>query len=138
MNRQTGFTLTELMITVAILIILAAIAVPNYRGHVLRSQRSDAMAALLRVAAAQEKFYLQNNTYTNDLGASGLDLGTASGDGHFTLQINNADLQGFDAAATATGGQTADKKCAFFSLDEQGTKFARDDDENNTTDICWR
>lgn len=138
MNRGKGFTLTELIITIAILMILAAIAVPNYRGHVLRSQRSDAMAALMRIAAAQEKFYLQNNTYTDELGADGLDTGTISSNEHFTLQVQNAGLQGFDAEATAAGGQTADKKCVFFSLNEQGEKKAEDDSGNDTTSTCWR
>lgn len=138
MKAQRGFTLTELMITVAILIILAAIAVPNYRGHVLRSQRTDAMSALLRISAAQEKFYLQNNTYTDVLGPAGLNTGTVSANRHFNLSIRNAGLQGFDAQATVTGGQAADKKCVFFSLDEQGRKLARDADGNETTESCWR
>ena len=47
--------------------VLAAIAVPSYRQYVLRSHRAEAKTALLNVAAAQERFYLQNNTYTTDL-----------------------------------------------------------------------
>ena len=64
--RMHGVTLIELLIVIVVIGILAAIAVPSYRNYVLRAQRTDAMSALLRVAAAQEKFYLQNNTYADD------------------------------------------------------------------------
>src|ERR1044071_8966117 len=63
--RQTGVTLLELMTVVMIIGVLSAIAIPSYRGYLLRAQRSDATAALLRVAQAQEKFYLQNNRYAS-------------------------------------------------------------------------
>ncbi len=138
MNRNRGFTLIEMLITVTILIILAAVAIPNYRGHVLRSNRSDAMAALMRIAAAQEKFYLQNNTYTNTLGTDGLNIETTSANEHFNLTVRDADLAGFVAEATATGKQTADEKCAFFSIDQAGNRFAKSDTDADTTGLCWR
>ncbi len=137
-RRHHGFTLTELIITVAIVIILAAIAIPNYRGQVMRSNRSDAMSALLRIAAAQEKFYLQNNTYTDSLGSDGLNVGEKSVNEHYTLNVRDTSLTGFTAEATPSGGQANDKKCAFFSIDEQGTRFARGEDNEETTDLCWR
>jgi len=74
-RNQTGVTLLELMTVVVIIGVLTSIAIPSYRRYTLRAQRSDATAALLRIAAAQEKFYLQNNTYTTTVGAGGLNLG---------------------------------------------------------------
>ena len=62
-----GITLTELMVVVVIIGILTAIAYPNYREFVARSKRNEARAALLQVATLQERFYLQNNTYTMDM-----------------------------------------------------------------------
>jgi len=137
-EKSRGFTLTELMFTVAIVIILAALAIPNYRGHVLRTNRTDATAALMRIAAEQEKFYLQNNTYTNDLGAAGLNVGGASASKNYALAVANADLQGYDATATAKGSQANDSTCAVFALDEQGQRTAEADDHSDTSDLCWR
>ena len=62
----SGFTLMELMITLAIVALLAAIAVPSYREYIIRSNRIDATSALLKIAAAQEKFFLQNNSYATN------------------------------------------------------------------------
>lgn len=136
-NKYSGVTLIELMIVVVVVGILAAIAVPSYRNYVMRSQRSDATAALLRLAAAQEKFYLQNNTYTTDVTPAGLNLtATAplnSEHGWYTVTVTAADATGFTAtAATVTGGgQASDTHCASFSINETGQRGASNTD-------CWR
>ena len=63
--RSRGVTLLELMIVVVILGILGTIAVSTYRGYLLRTNRTEARMALLRVQAAQEKFFLQWNRYAD-------------------------------------------------------------------------
>lgn len=137
-NRMRGVTLMELMIVIVVIGILASIAVPSYRSYLLRAQRTDAMSALLRVAAAQEKFYLQNNTYAatallDDAPPAGLGI-SGTENGWYTLTISGADLtQAFTATATAVAGgaQAADTHCASFSLTSAGQKTATNSD-------CWR
>ena len=58
-----GFTLIELMIVMVIMAILASASVAGYRQYLRRANRTDATAALLRLSAAEERFYLQNNRY---------------------------------------------------------------------------
>lgn len=140
-NRKSagGFTLIELIVTVSIIIILASIAVPSYRNHVLRSNRSDAMAALTRIAAAQEKFYLQNNSYTASLGADGLDLEFRPDlSERYDVGIAAADRDSFLARATAIKSQAGDTDCSVFQLDEQGRRHAEDETSAVTTEKCWR
>ncbi|MDT8407349.1 MAG: type IV pilin protein [Methylococcales bacterium] len=63
MNKSQGFTLIELMITVAIVGILAGIAYPSYQAHVLKSRRAIAKGDLLSLANALERHFTENNRY---------------------------------------------------------------------------
>lgn len=128
-----GVTLMELLIVIVVVSILASIAIPSYRNYLIRTQRTDATAALLRLAAAQEKFYLQNNTYTTELGNAGLNLGTTSEHGWYTINVAVATNTGFRATATpvAGGAQASDAHCASFSINETGRRDATNTD-------CWR
>ena len=65
-KKMQGFTLIEMMITVAIIAILAAVAYPSYTEYVKRSNRSEGQALLSDTAAAQERYYSQNNVYITD------------------------------------------------------------------------
>src|SRR5690606_11790491 len=58
-----GFTLIELMIVVAIVAILAAIAYPSYINYIQRTRRADGHEMLMRMAAAQERYYTNYNHY---------------------------------------------------------------------------
>jgi type IV pilus assembly protein PilE len=144
-RNQTGVTLIELMTVIVIVGILTTVAVPSYRRYTMRAQRSDATAALLRIAAAQEKFYLQNNTYTTTVGSGGLNLGNGSSErGWYTLTI--AAPTGFTigtayvATATATSGQAQinDTDCRTFTIRETGERGAANSGGTSNTPTCWR
>jgi prepilin-type N-terminal cleavage/methylation domain-containing protein len=62
-GRTAGFTLIELMITVAIVAILSAIAYPSYRNYVLRGQVANATDGLSAVSANMERYFQDNRTY---------------------------------------------------------------------------
>ena len=62
-----GFTLIELMITVAVIGILTAIAYPSYQLYVIRAQRSAAQQLMLNVASREEQFLLDSRQYTGTL-----------------------------------------------------------------------
>ena len=134
-----GFTLIELMIAVVIVAILASIAVPSYRNYVLRSHRVEATAALLKVAAAQEKFYLQNNTYTENVGdVAGLGFSTddvtdnfPTENGWYKITVTDADNESFTLTAEAQGDQVNDSDCSEFTLESSGAKSA-------TGESCWK
>jgi len=133
MQTQRDVTLMELLTVIVVLGILVSIAVPSYRQYVLRTNRTDAKSALMQLQAAQEKFYLQNNAYTDNITARSQDggLGLLSTTSHglyelgVTLKpVGDVAAQGYTATATPiTGkGQSDDTKCAQFSIDDAGQK----------------
>jgi len=63
MQRQSGFTLIELMVTVAIVAILAGIAMPSYTSYVTRSKITEATSSLLAMRVKMEQFYQDKLTY---------------------------------------------------------------------------
>ncbi|MDD5247664.1 MAG: type IV pilin protein [Rhodocyclaceae bacterium] len=71
MNRQSGFTLIELMIAVVIVSILSVIALPAYNDYIKRSKIPDATSNLAGKRVQQEQFFQDNRTYVNGTGCNG-------------------------------------------------------------------
>jgi type IV pilus assembly protein PilE len=139
--RVRGVTLIELMVVVTVVAILAAIAVPSYRRYVLRAQRNEATRALLRVQTAQEKYFLQNNRYSADLGGAppgGLGLAVTTESGTYRLEFSASATTTYRAVATAIAGQRDDADCAIFAIDQGGVREAQDRSGANTREQCWR
>ncbi len=147
-KRQTGMTLIELMIVVIVLGIIVAMGVPSYRGYIIRANRVDATSALLRLAANQERFYMQNNTYASDAelaAALPAGLGIPGTDhGYYDLTIAAAGgglTVGYTASASVINGESqgADEDCWVFTVNEMGLRTARKKAPplDNTT-VCWK
>ena len=66
-SSAKGFTLIELMIVLVIMGILATLAYTSYQRNVIESRRSDAQIGLTQLAALEEKFFSQCNTYVVDI-----------------------------------------------------------------------
>jgi len=141
---MAGFTLIELMIVLAIVVILVTVALPSYRDYVLKSNRSLAEGVLLEVAGRQEQFFVNNNQYATlltQLGYSATTVGLnqeretgAAGSGVYNLSFSAASATAFTAQALPTGGQADDVKCATLSLTHLGVKGATG---TGSTADCW-
>ena len=113
---------------------------PSIRRY--RTNRNEARAALLQIATNQERFYLQNNTYTTTIsGASGLNADTKSEKGYYDATAaactGGAIGNCFLITVTANGVQAAaDDKCRSFAIDSTGVKTSKDKSGNASTD-CW-
>lgn len=137
MYKNNGFTLIEMMITVVIIGVLAAIAIPSYSNYVLRSHRSEGQALLNETAARMERYYAQNNTYEAAT-IEKLGIKAASPNNYYTVSIDKSTATTYELSATPVGQQLKDTVCGTLRLDSVGTRGASEAANAEATRACWK
>ncbi len=146
--KSNGFTIVELLIAVTIIGVLAAIAIPNYQRYVSQANRVDATTELMRIAAEQEKYYLQNNTYATEAllapfisgVSSAANLATQNDYYDIAITDNGGYQSGFIVTATAKndGPQfNSDPTCRNFRIDDAGQRTSTSSTNADSTAECW-
>lgn len=145
MNKQKAFTLIELMVTVAIVGILAGIAYPSYQASVMKSRRADAKGVLLVLANAMERHFTETNSYAGAAGttATPADTGTpriysipAETASFYTVTISAANVSSYTLSAAPAGVQAADE-CGTLTLTHTGVKGVTGAATGITAADCW-
>jgi len=153
---RRGFTLIEVLITIAIVGILAAIALPAYDRYVRQTNRTSAKSAVEKMRGLQEAYYSNNKGYSNnltDLGyasnpatidKTGEEVAAGSGSAKYQVSINtlsagtmkycaNCD---YEIVAVPQGTQTKDTDCAVMWFNSRGQKGSENTAGTATTN-CW-
>jgi len=127
-KKPYGFTLIELMITLAIVAILAAIAYPSYREQVARGRRSEAQIALLDAAQWMERQYTLGNRYDQKADGTAIDAAalpslSARTQAAYTLAFASGQptASAFTLTMAPKGPMTGDR-CGTFELSNRGEK----------------
>ncbi|HBC58204.1 MAG TPA: hypothetical protein DCZ03_13680 [Gammaproteobacteria bacterium] len=121
-----GFTLIELMITVAILAILMTIAVPAYQDYTTKSKRAEAKVTLMQEAQRLERLFSTTNSYAG--GATT----TTSENGYWQV-VSTLTTTTYSLTASPVPPHT-DAKCATLTLTQTG---AQSYTGTGTTNDCW-
>lgn len=149
-RSAAGFTLIELMVTIAIAAVLGTIAVSSYSSQVRKSRRTEARQALLDLASREERFFSTNSSYTNAAGNLGYlnPFPQAVGNGYYQISVcvaaaapcagNATTGNVFAITATAISTQAKDVGCATFTLTSVGAQSAKDSGGADQSAICWR
>lgn len=130
-QRATGFSLIELMTSLAVVGILAAIAYPGYRDTVMGSQRADGQGALLRVALGLERCFTLYNAYDDE--ECGVRLPAKSPEGFYEVSAEELAAERYTLLATPSGAQADDTQCGVLSLTHTGARGA----DGTAPARCW-
>jgi len=133
MRQTNGFTLIELMITVAIIAIIAAIAYPSYQDQVRKSHRAEGKSELMQIAQNLERCYTANMSYASCDAGGGVAFPKTTQNARYIISIART-ANTYTLTATPQGPQVKDTKCANFTLDEKGAKGVSG---TSSAQSCW-
>ena len=138
MKIPRGFTLIELMITVAIVAILAAIAYPSYTQYIVRSNRSSAVSLVMNLASRQEQYNLDARQYTDQLSLLGTPTIPTEIAKNYTVTVqadNTSAPPTYSIIAEPVSPQsTRDTQCGISKIDQTGLKTISG---TSTVSSCW-
>jgi type IV pilus assembly protein PilE len=149
---SSGFSLIELMITLAIGAILIAVAVPMYTRQVQHSRRVDARTAVLDIAGREERYLTVAASYTNlpaNLGyTAAAAYPMAVGSGYYLVNVTvpnvvapNPPTYTVFAYPAAGSSQLKDTQCQYFSVTNTGKQFSSANIGGggaDTSNVCWQ
>lgn len=144
MKISKGFTLVELMISIAIIAVITAIAIPSYSGHMVKTRRATASSCLLELSQVFERGFIAGNTFNIDVDGDGSAEGTDETLGgecvnnlttHYDFKVESISKTQYTLTAEPRPAQY-DPACESMSLNQKGELTVSSDAEQSAK-VCW-
>jgi type IV pilus assembly protein PilE len=132
-GHARGFTLIELVITMAMAAVLSSLALPSYFGHVSRAHRLEGQMALQQLMLKQEQWRSDHAAYA----ATAAELGAPSLQ-RYRIAVRDASATGYTLEAQAVGTQAQDRACTVLRVTVRGGDVVYGHDGDASAGPCWR
>jgi type IV pilus assembly protein PilE len=123
MKVISGFTLVELLVSIAIIAIISSIAYPSYQSYIIKSRRSDAQTELMKAQLKQTSFHILNPSYSSDKNELGL-----LDNEFYVFSVISAGFSTYLIQANAKAAQLNDEGCTALTVDQSSNPLPTD---------CW-
>jgi type IV pilus assembly protein PilE len=140
LRLASGWTLSELLISLSLMSVLAAVALPAYQQQQRQTRRSDAQLALQQLQFDQSQWRSTHEAYAASLTALGR-AHNLSPQGHYQINITQSSAQSYTLEAHAQGGQVHDQNCTPMRLTWQESAtvvLSAGSNPSSDPDRCWR
>ena len=142
-RKELGVTMLELLIVVAIIAIISSYAYPSYMNHVAKTKRTAATSMLLQMADRQQRFFMDNKTYADDLtdlgfsanpyiiSDGGMSMAATDPKSVYSISLSNVATTTYTVTASPLHGQQVrDAACGSLTLNQAGVRGSAGSD-------CW-
>ncbi len=122
-RSENGFSLTELLVVIVIIGILAALSLPKFMSVITRAKSTEAKLMLKQAWQLEKTFYMENDTYSNNLAAIGFEqevLKTDGGPARYLIEVTEITPAGFIATATSVVDFDKDGVFNVWSINQNG------------------
>lgn len=130
-----GFSLIELLITLAILAILVTFTLPSYSEHLQKTRRIDAKSSLLTFQTQLESCYINHSSYKTCI--EELALPHDSVQGFYHIKAASFSSDNYQLIAKPKGTQNLDRMCSTFRVDQKMHFISTDASGKDSTAYCW-